>query len=127
MVAKGDTMVRRIFRLDYFKAVELAKTLEKAVSQDGSITPDERTNSLLVYDSRQRMAGIAELIKDLDQPVPQIMIEARIVETTTNFAKELGVRWGFQYTRSEEHTSELQSHSFISYAVFCLKKKNKIA
>ena len=100
MVAKGDTMVRRIFRLDYFKAVELAKTLEKAVSQDGSITPDERTNSLLVYDSRQRMAGIAELIKDLDQPVPQIMIEARIVETTTNFAKELGVRWGFQYTRT---------------------------
>lgn len=100
MVGRGDTMVHRVFRLDYFKAEALAKTLAKSLSRDGSVTPDETTNSVLVNESQDRIDEVAALIKELDQPVPQIMIEARIVETTTTFAKELGVRWGFQYSRT---------------------------
>lgn len=95
-VARGETVENRIFKLDYANATELSGTVTKALSADGAISIDERTNALIITDNEEQLVQVAALIEELDRPTPQVMIEARIVETTTNFARELGIRWGFR-------------------------------
>ena len=55
---------------------------------------DARTNTLIVRDLPDRLATATDLVKALDRPQPQVEIEARIVQTTRDFAKALGVDWG---------------------------------
>ena len=64
----------------------------------GSVAVVTRTNSLLVRDTPQDIANIKHLITKIDRPVPQVLIEARIVQVTTNAAQSLGVNWGGTYT-----------------------------
>jgi type IV pilus assembly protein PilQ len=64
----------------------------------GSVAVVTRTNSLLVRDTPQDIANIKHLIAKIDRPVPQVLIEARIVQVTTNAAQSLGVNWGGTYT-----------------------------
>ncbi len=66
----------------------------------GSVAVVTRTNSLLVRDTPQDVANIKKLIIKIDRPVPQVLIEARIVQITTNAAQSLGVNWGGTYTGS---------------------------
>lgn len=100
MVARGETLSSRLYRLNFAEAAELAKTVEKALTSDGTVNVDARTNSLLVRDTEESLLELAGLIEELDRPTPQVMIEARIVEATTNFARQLGIRWGFDYSRT---------------------------
>lgn len=62
----------------------------------GSINVDERTNSLLIQDTPSKIKEIKKVIAQLDIPVRQVMIEARIVEASDSFSRELGARLGFQ-------------------------------
>ncbi|NND82592.1 MAG: type IV pilus secretin PilQ [Gammaproteobacteria bacterium] len=62
----------------------------------GSVTVDERTNSLLVQDVAEKIVQLRNLVSKLDKPVRQVLIETRIVEASDTFSKELGVRLGFQ-------------------------------
>ncbi|TQC97779.1 type IV pilus secretin PilQ [Moraxellaceae bacterium AER2_44_116] len=64
------------------------------LSSRGSVSIDARTNTLIVQDTPKKIEEIRELIAKLDVPVKQVMIEARIVVATTNFSKDLGVKWG---------------------------------
>ena len=64
------------------------------LSSRGSISFDQRTNTLLVIDIPQRVASIRELVAKLDKPVDQVVIEARIVIATESVARELGARFG---------------------------------
>lgn len=64
------------------------------LSGRGSVTFDERTNTLLVNDTPEKLREIRELVLTLDRPVQQVLIESRIVIATDEFAKELGVRFG---------------------------------
>lgn len=64
------------------------------LSNRGSVSVDTRTNTLIVQDIPKKIDEIRELITKLDVPVKQVMIEARIVVAATNFAKDLGVKWG---------------------------------
>ncbi len=100
MVARGETLSSRLYHLNFAEAAELAKTVEKALTSDGTVNVDARTNSLLVNDTEDSLLELAGLIEELDRPTPQVMIEARIVEATTNFARQLGIRWGFDYSRT---------------------------
>ncbi len=70
------------------------------LSQRGSVTYDERTNTLLLSDTPKIVAQIRELVALLDRPVQQVLIESRIVVASDDFAKELGVRFGL--TGAEE-------------------------
>ena len=97
LVSRGETLTGRLYHLNFARASLLAKTVEKTLTSDGSVTIDERTNSLLVRDTTDSLLQLAGLIEELDRPTPQVMIEARIVEATTSFARELGIRWGFNY------------------------------
>ena len=64
------------------------------LSPRGSISFDRRTNTLLVIDIPQRVASIKELVRQLDRPVDQVVIEARIVIANESFARELGAKFG---------------------------------
>jgi len=66
------------------------------LSPRGSFVVDERTNTLILKDTEDSINSIKRLIAQVDKPVKQVLIEARIVEASDNFTRELGVRWGGQ-------------------------------
>jgi type IV pilus assembly protein PilQ len=81
--------------LSYARAEDLQALLTRSVlSQRGTVQVDPRTNTLIITDLQERLTTAAELIGTLDTPQPQVEIEARIVQTNKNFARELGVQWG---------------------------------
>ena len=82
--------------LSYAKASELTPLLTRtALSPRGDIQIDARTNTIIIRDLASRLQGAAQLIDTLDRPQPQVEIEARIVTTTRDFARRIGVQWGF--------------------------------
>ena len=81
--------------LSYAKATELVPILTRsALSTRGEVQVDTRTNTLIVRDLPDRLTTASELVKALDRPQPQVEIEARIVQTTRDFARAIGVQWG---------------------------------
>jgi len=81
--------------LSYARAEDLKALLTAtALSQRGSIQTDARTNTIIINDLADRLERAGSLITSLDVPQPQVEIEARIVQTTRNFASALGVQWG---------------------------------
>jgi len=64
------------------------------LSERGRVSSDDRTNTLLVIDVPEKVRAIRELVGKLDKPVQQVLIEARIVVATDNFARELGAKFG---------------------------------
>lgn len=87
-----------LVQVNYAKANDLAELLKSSdnrlLSSRGNVTVDERTNTLLIQDTSQKLDEIQELMRHLDIPVKQVLIEARVVEADDNFAKDLGVRFG---------------------------------
>ena len=81
--------------LSYAKAPDLVPILTRtALSTRGEVQIDSRSNTLIVRDLPDRLTTVGELIKTLDRPQPQVEIEARIVQTTSAFARAIGVEWG---------------------------------
>ena len=64
------------------------------LSERGQVSFDERTNTLLIVDTPEKIASIRELVAKLDKPVQQVLIESRVVVATDNFARELGAKFG---------------------------------
>ena len=88
-----------ILPISYAKASDIAELFTgdgevTMLSQRGSITVDERTNSLLLRDLPESIDVIKDIIKTLDVPIKQVQIEARIVTINEGHLDELGVRWG---------------------------------
>ena len=86
-------------QVNYAKAGDLATLIKSGannslLSERGSVAIDERTNTLLLQDTSERLADIRRLVSTLDIPVRQVMIEARIVIVNDDFSRELGVRFG---------------------------------
>jgi type IV pilus assembly protein PilQ len=87
-------------QVNYAKVTDLAKLIKTANAKDsmlsprGSISVDERTNTLLVQDTSDKLADIRRLVQILDVPVKQVLIEARIVIVSDTFERDLGARFG---------------------------------
>jgi type IV pilus assembly protein PilQ len=82
------------------------------LSSRGSVSFDERTNTLLINDNPQKIRELRELISILDKPVQQVLIESRIVIATDNFTRELGAKFGIQaqhYTQNADGNHNLIS------------------
>lgn len=109
MRAKNDLEPVRtqIFQVNYHKAKEIAAFLSKstgggdginasrtALSNRGSVTFDDASNKLFVTDIGSKLEEIAHLLQQIDLPPQQVLIEARIVEATKGFSRDLGVRLG---------------------------------
>ncbi|MGQ9618360.1 MAG: type IV pilus secretin PilQ [Candidatus Aminicenantia bacterium] len=80
--------------LSYAKAKAVQPILAKQLSQRGEIIIDDRTNTLIISDIPDKVGVIDKLIETLDAAIPQVSIEARIVEINTNYTKNLGIQWG---------------------------------
>ena len=85
----------RVKRLNYAKAFDLKKIIDGQKTKRGTIIVDERTNSLILTDVPYAVDNQIKLIESLDVPQPQVEIEARIVSATRNFARDIGVQFGF--------------------------------
>ncbi len=100
-------LVTKIIPIDFSKAEQLKENVDKILSANqpgepiGSVMVDYHTNALIVQATPVDIARIVPLITELDRPTPQILIEAHIVETTNQTARELGVQWGGLYTRGD--------------------------
>jgi type IV pilus secretin PilQ/predicted competence protein len=85
----------RTFALSYAKAQDLQPLLTRSVlSARGQIQVDTRTNTLILMDLPDRLQTAASLISSLDRAEPQVEVEARIVQTSRDFAKAIGIQWG---------------------------------
>ena len=90
----GDLRVQT-FALSYARAQELQPLLTRsALSSRGQIQVDTRTNTLIITDLPDRLQTAANLINGLDRPEPQVEVEARIVQTSRDFARAIGIQWG---------------------------------
>ena len=91
----GPVLVKTI-TLSYSKAKDVATLLQSKVSERGEIVVDERTNTLLISEVRDKLDLLEKLITVVDTPTPQVSIEARVVEASATFVRNLGVQWGFR-------------------------------
>ncbi len=100
--------LRTVFRrLSYADADQIAGLLRSGqaglLSQRGSVIVDMRTNSLIIKELPQFMDTVISVIDRLDSPEPQVMIEARIIETTKRFTRDIGIQWGFDAIADAAH------------------------
>ncbi len=84
------------YPLSYAKAEEMAPLLTRSlrISKYGQVQVDRRTNTLIIADLPEQFPAIRQLLSTLDRAEPQVEIEARIITTTREFARAIGVQWG---------------------------------
>ncbi len=84
-----------IYTLSYAKAEALQPLIQRVMSKRGDVIVDPRTNKLIIKDIHAYLQKAINLVEKLDIANQQVVIEARIVETTKNFSRQLGISWGF--------------------------------
>ncbi|RME26415.1 MAG: type IV pilus secretin family protein [Deltaproteobacteria bacterium] len=89
-----------VIPLNYADANEVKIQMQTMVSPKGSVDVDERTNQIVVRETDDRLAQIRELVRQLDLSTPQVLIEARVVEASSNFSRSLGIQWGGSFDAS---------------------------
>ena len=96
-----EPLYSEYLQVNYAKATDLAVLIggdasgNKLVSDRGSVGIDDRTNTLLVKDTAERLQDIRRLVRTLDIPIRQVLIETRIVVVNDDYSRELGVRFGY--------------------------------
>ncbi len=99
-IAELAPLRREVVQVNYAKASDIAKLFQTVTSSAGqaddrgSIAVDDRTNNIIAYQTQERLDELRRIVTQLDIPVRQVMIEARIVEANVDYDKALGVRWG---------------------------------
>src|SRR6266436_6614982 len=83
----------RLYTLNYAKGDDVKKTLNSIMTKQGKIEVDERSNTLVLSDTPSSLTKLSRLIEQLDTQTPQVLIEAKFVETTRNPKKDLGINW----------------------------------
>ena len=84
-------------QVNYADSKNIASQIDKMKSDKGTLSVDDRTNLIIYSDHPKRIENARILLSRLDRPTPQVMIEARLVEASTNFSRELGIQWGGAY------------------------------
>ena len=105
-----EPLYSEFLQVNYAKATDLASLISSGsdsnsmLSKRGSVGIDERTNTLLVQDTADRLEDIRRLVRTLDIPIRQVLIESRIVVVSDDFSHELGVRLGL--TQVDDNSSD---------------------
>jgi type IV pilus assembly protein PilQ len=109
-ITELEPLYSEFLQVNYAKASDLAKLMgggdgkNSLLSERGSVAIDDRTNTLLVNDTAERLQNIRRLVSTLDIPIRQVLIESRIVVVNDDFSRELGVRFGA--TAYEENSTD---------------------
>lgn len=90
----------RLVPISYATVAEMVPKVQTVLSPRGSVTPDQRTNTLIIMDVAENIQVAEQLVQSLDSQTPQVLIEARIVEARTTFQRQLGIQWGFDFVAS---------------------------
>ena len=98
-ISELEPMYSEFLQVNYAKASDLAALIgmesgNSLLSDRGSIAVDDRTNTLLVQDTADRLEDIRRMVRALDVPIKQVLIESRIVVVNDDFSRDLGVRLG---------------------------------
>ena len=111
-IAEIEPVRTEVFQLNYAKAEDILKLLvndkndkQRVLSKQGSANFDARTNKLFVKDTATWIEEVRKLIAQVDIPVRQVLIEARIVEADDRFTRNLGAKLGFNDLRSSVYRS----------------------
>lgn len=91
--AEREGKQTKLFRLNNASALTLRESLTKVLSPDGSIEADSRSNSLVITDTLSVINKVEEIIPSLDNPTPQVLIEAKLIETSLTKSDKLGIDW----------------------------------
>jgi type IV pilus assembly protein PilQ len=91
--AEREGKQTKLFRLNNAEAVKLKDTLAKVLTSSGSIEADSRSNSIVVTDSLSVLSKIEGMIPSLDETTPQVLIEAKLIETSLTNTEKLGIDW----------------------------------
>ena len=91
----------RLIPISYAQADEMQARARDLLSPRGSLAVDERTNVLIARDIAGNLNHIEELVRSLDTQTPQVLVEARIVEATSRYLRDVGIQWGGDATFSE--------------------------
>lgn len=98
-IAEIEPIRTETFQLNYQKAEQVQKLLgnekQRVLSKRGSVVIDQRTNKVFVQDTLSQLEAVRKVIEQIDVPVRQVLIEARIVEADDRFSRNLGVRFGY--------------------------------
>lgn len=95
-----------VLPLNYAQASELQEQVTELLSSRGTLQVDTRGNQLIIKETEKRLAQIRELVRHLDKETPQVLIEARVVEASSNFTQMMGIQWG----------AELQANASTGYS-----------
>ena len=98
-ISELEPLYSEFLQVNYAKAADLAALVtsddaNSMLSDRGSIAVDDRTNTLLIQDTAQRLQDIRRMVRTLDIPIKQVLIESRIVIVNDDFSRDLGVRLG---------------------------------
>ncbi|MEE9614586.1 MAG: type IV pilus secretin PilQ [Thermodesulfobacteriota bacterium] len=94
---KLESIETEYVRVSYDEAATLAPQVQELLSDRGIATFHEATNTLVIKDTRKGIDEALDYISRVDIPTPQVLIEARIVEAESSFARDLGIQWGIDY------------------------------
>jgi len=108
----------RIIKLDHSRVIDIQQAIQSLGSPDGIITTDPRTNSLIIRDYPESLQLIEEVVGELDISVPQIRIEAKLLEVDTDRIHQLGLTWDLNISGTNpliiSGTSDLSTSNVIS-------------
>ncbi len=97
---KKEELSTEVFTLNYSQASEVEKSLKDILSDRGKIRSDARSNTLIVTDMPTVLQNVRKVIERLDMITPQVLIEAKVIETTLGSADKLGIKWNTKVTAS---------------------------
>ena len=106
--ARDNDMETRVFPLRHAKSKDILPII-KSDNPSAKVSEDGRMNALVIRDLSLNIDRMARLLKDLDVSMPQVLIEAKIVEVSSNYIRELGVQWGGKFTSSSNRGTTVTS------------------
>lgn len=96
----AEPMATRVYSFDFAQVKAITDVVTRMLTPQGRLTFDERTNSLVITDLQSNLAMLEETFKTLDAITPQVLIEAKILETDLELTRKLGVDWNISVSAS---------------------------
>ncbi len=114
----AEPLDTQIFVLNFAKVKEIKPTVEKMLTPQGRLTCDERTNTLVITDTQSNLMRLEKAIKAMDTITPQVLIEAKVLETDLDLTRRLGINWNISAAVSASkrpHIWPFTTHSENKY------------
>ena len=102
-----EPLVTELIEVNYSTAEELAPKVKGLLSSRGSVTVDERTNTLIVKDIQSNLVTAKDLVRVLDAQTPQVLIQAKVIEANLDFGRELGIQWGGSFQETIDNNKSI--------------------